>query len=446
MKQAKETTAGIHMMRIPFVSEYEGVVDIVECENAVMNWQDMGSITVDADNRRHNPSKGESPIIIAGGSGALSFEIIPMDERRNNAGFRPIVTGINMFNVTAGQVVPIGTLYMDGNPVRVPKYPLDGGDIAAYIPGTKLQMRESLDDEDYKVYGIYIGGNAFIADRVLLTGVSATDLSSGVENNISIVTDKQPEPAKEDDATKANPVLSLNEAYGDKNSIFWYWCNATGDINIPGKPSMYCGKEEEMPVEAKEIYEKFWSELMNQNCYVIQHNNVFGIGLGFLLDDSYMDELVAQSSEELKKLMLTSDVFCTLRTAAGKAFAKHIAKLNPSATVFYGEKTDPCGDEVVVFIPAKALTTAEDLALFSKELDGENGYGYFEKMFKELIPFVVAETLSSLKETVDLVISENSPKDGNYQSDLYAAGCHDAMIRLMNLMGIKHDLQYIFPF
>lgn len=445
MKQAKETTAGIHMMRIPFVSEYEGMVDIVECENAVMNWQDMGSITVDADNRRHNPSKGESPIIIAGGSGALSFETIPMDERRDNAGFRPIVTGINMFNVTAGQVVPIGTLYMDGNPVRVPKYPLDGGNIAAYIPGTKLQMRESLDDEDYKVYGIYIGGNAFIADRVLLTGVSATDLSSGVENHISIVTDKQPEPAKEDDANKANPVLSLNEAYEDKNSIFWYWCNACGEINTPGADRMAVGDVEDMPAPVQDIYENFWTELYELTCYVVQYNAQNGLALCALLDDSYIKDLV-EGSKLLKDYAEGEPFIATIRRIAGKMAAQHMAELVPEGDkVLFGDDTDPDGDEILIFIPQKNLTTREELEALCKKWS-EEVYTYFEKMFKELIPIVVAETLSSLKDTVDLVISENTPKDGNYQSDLYAAGCHDGMVMLMNYMGIKHNRQYIYPF
>ena len=55
-------------------------------------------------------------------------------------------------------------------------------------------------------------------------------------------------------------VLDLKDVYEDRNQIFWYWCNACGDINIPGMDTLKHGEVEYMPAEDRPLFLNFWSE------------------------------------------------------------------------------------------------------------------------------------------------------------------------------------------
>ena len=53
---------------------------------------------------------------------------------------------------------------MGDKPVKVPQNPVYNGDIADYIPGAKLELRETLGDSAYQVTAIKVG-KVLIADR-----------------------------------------------------------------------------------------------------------------------------------------------------------------------------------------------------------------------------------------------------------------------------------------
>lgn len=97
--------------------------------------------------------------------------------RKASLGFRPIFTGpvVNLF--PEGNVAAVGSLYMDGTPVRMPQNPVWDGDICDYIPGTKLEFRPALEDPAYQIQAIKVG-NLLIADRVLLKNISWEDLAA----------------------------------------------------------------------------------------------------------------------------------------------------------------------------------------------------------------------------------------------------------------------------
>ena len=64
-----------------------------------------------------------------------------------------------------------GTLYMHGEPVKIPKRPKADGDIQDYIPGATLELGAPLVDPDYQISAIRVG-DVLIADRVLLKNIS----------------------------------------------------------------------------------------------------------------------------------------------------------------------------------------------------------------------------------------------------------------------------------
>lgn len=95
-----------------------------------------------------------------------------------NATYRGVLVGFRpAFEILApdpmlsdGAIITVGTLYMDGHPVRTPQNPTCRGDIPDYIPGAELELREALDDADYQVRAIKVG-SILIADRVLLKNI-----------------------------------------------------------------------------------------------------------------------------------------------------------------------------------------------------------------------------------------------------------------------------------
>jgi len=95
-------------------------------------------------------------------------------------GFRPAFELLSSDIVGADETtVVVGTLYMNRQPVRIPKNPVWNGDILDYIPGSKLQLREALDDPAYQIQAIK-AGNVLIADRVLLKRISSYDIQGAL--------------------------------------------------------------------------------------------------------------------------------------------------------------------------------------------------------------------------------------------------------------------------
>lgn len=93
-----------------------------------------------------------------------------------DVGFRPIfeILGPDIL-VPDGTILTVGTLYMNGQPLRVPQVPVYSGDIPNYIPGAKLKIENPLEDPAYQIRAIKIG-RILAADRVLLKKISWEDL------------------------------------------------------------------------------------------------------------------------------------------------------------------------------------------------------------------------------------------------------------------------------
>ena len=155
-------------MRLPTCREYDALVDATGGSNSIMHWEKMLSWCQNAD------PDDSSPRTARGYSSALNWFIFDAMYRYADVGFRPAFDNLNP-DVPGGTLTTVGTLYMDGKPVKVPQSPTRNGDVLDFIPGAKLEFRKALNDAAYQVRAIKVG-DVLIADRVLLRSISWVDL------------------------------------------------------------------------------------------------------------------------------------------------------------------------------------------------------------------------------------------------------------------------------
>lgn len=137
-------------------------------------------------------------------------------------------------------------------------------------------------------------------------------------------------------------VKSLNELYSRDG--MHYWCNATADINLPGDDTFVIRKVKDLPDDVRPLYETYQTENLAVNVYVVSIEGHSGMALVFLLDHEMETEMHG----------LTGDEGADLLRKEAPAIAEWIAERAPDVVeIFFGEDTDPCGHEILVFIPAE---------------------------------------------------------------------------------------------
>lgn len=167
-------------MRIPTNQEYDRLMDVTCGNDAQSHWRDILSWVNDTDNsynwkRSYRAVRGCNYARYWDGGKATGRYVL--------VGFRPafdLDAETLPSDIQNGDAAIIGTLYMDGKPVKTPYYPTMDGDIADYIPDTKLEMRPALDDPAYQVTGIFVGNGVFVVDRVLLKSISYLDIEQSL--------------------------------------------------------------------------------------------------------------------------------------------------------------------------------------------------------------------------------------------------------------------------
>lgn len=167
-------------LRIPSDKEYKALVSVTGGDNSKMHWDKILSMLEDTENEYDIPTGYEGG---RGFSTDLSWFYHFKTDRNATSGFRPAVEVIPSSipsDIIEGMSCVIGTLYMAGQPVKVPQIPTWDGDIQNYVPCAKLEMRESLEDPTFQVIGIYLGNGVFVADRVMLHHISHLDVHSGI--------------------------------------------------------------------------------------------------------------------------------------------------------------------------------------------------------------------------------------------------------------------------
>lgn len=152
-------------------------------------------------------------------------------------------------------------------------------------------------------------------------------------------------------------VHNLKQIYDDK--LLHYWCNCTGDINMPGYPSSACPDCGVLPHLARLVYTDYWMEGRGANEYVVTYNGDTGLMLGWLFDYEWLKDLGLLTNNNAEKI---KPLFHRYVKAAAEDLACDL-----SFPVFYGEDTDPDGDEILVYLSLgemqKISSDAHDLVL-----------------------------------------------------------------------------------
>lgn len=169
-------------MRISTTREWDKFMDAVQGDNDRAHWERILSWVHDLNFEETYPSCRA----FRGYHSARYYDYSSSSTRRVYVGFRPafdtLETNALPSGLQIGDSVVIGTLYMEGKPVKVPQNPVYNGDIADYVPGAKLEMREALADPAYQVTAIMVG-DVLIADRCLLRNISYNDIQVGLHCN-----------------------------------------------------------------------------------------------------------------------------------------------------------------------------------------------------------------------------------------------------------------------
>ncbi len=165
-------------MRLPTNREWNRLIEVTGGDDSVIHWENMASWVY---NNELGPNRPERTL--RGYSSACRCHFRLASSQDGVYGFRPAIDITDadtlLSGLKDGDSAIIGTLFMNEQPVRVPKNPIDTGDIQKYTPGAALEMRSALDNPDYQVVGIRVG-NAIIADRNLLSMISYKDIEDGI--------------------------------------------------------------------------------------------------------------------------------------------------------------------------------------------------------------------------------------------------------------------------
>lgn len=165
-------------LRIPTNEEYDQLIKLTGGDDTKVHWRHVFSWVTDTENEYGLDTSYRA---IRGGSSTRIYDWTTSSGRDADCGFRPAcdLSPDALTSVKEGERMVMGTLYMAGEPVKVPKNPVANGDITAYVPGSKLELREALIDPDYQVMGFRVG-NAVVADGCLLNMISYADIEAAV--------------------------------------------------------------------------------------------------------------------------------------------------------------------------------------------------------------------------------------------------------------------------
>lgn len=163
--------------------EYDLLCDATNEDDNIMHWNKMWSIT------QTFSSDAMSYCVVRGCGPARDALDIGVSKSGSGAGFRPAFEALepdtDCADLSVGDVVVVGTLYVGENPVRVPAKPFHGGDVTAYDEDgdgftPKIILDTALDDPGYQVKAVYVGNGVFVCDRVMLNWISAEAIVDGL--------------------------------------------------------------------------------------------------------------------------------------------------------------------------------------------------------------------------------------------------------------------------
>lgn len=153
---------------------------------------------------------------------------------------------------------------------------------------------------------------------------------------------------------------SLNKVY--ENKELFYYCNTCGDINIPGSDPLSYHDVDELPLRVRNLYENYWYEGAGCHMYVVNYKGSPAMALGYLLDESYLEDLMNKDAVSAKDMQIFYNAILD--------YAKMLDRDNNVAgcEILVGEYTDPDGHELLVIVPYELRGKIKTIADY---LDGE---------------------------------------------------------------------------
>lgn len=153
-------------------------------------------------------------------------------------------------------------------------------------------------------------------------------------------------------------ALSLNTVYEYDN--LYFWCNAMGEILLPGGSLMVPHTPDELPPAYKNLYQKYQQETDYVHTYVVTFNGVAGMLLTALHDRRYYDEILAIHDDIAGLLDNATELYGPLHVALMSAALYRLYRCAEDildddvfckCSVLVGSETDPAGHELCVFVP-----------------------------------------------------------------------------------------------
>ena len=236
----------VKKMRLPLSAEYSHLARLTNGSDAWIHWSGILCWCLDEDPIR--PAFHET----RGYASCRDRAFMPDDVRSEAVGFRPAFEAET--NILDGQVCVVGTLFMDGEPVRIPtcsKFAV------SYVPGATLELRPALEDENFQVRAIRVG-DVLIADRVLLKNISWNDIREVLGSDKPATQDAQkPLRLSKVRLPTCEEYDSLAKAVKESNDIMHWesmysWCQDTDPDCAPyrairGYPSADTGTTLDAP-------------------------------------------------------------------------------------------------------------------------------------------------------------------------------------------------------
>ena len=232
----------IKKMRLPLSAEYAHLAEFTHESDVWMNWSTALSWCKDEDPIHHALRKA------CGGTACKNQAFIPDDTRAETVGFRPAFEVET--DIPDGQITIVGTLFMNGMPVKVPTCLKN---TTEYIPGAKLELQPALEDENFQVRAIR-AGDALIADRVMLKNITWDECKGEVlheETAPMCSTPAKKAPVKIKSVrlpTSREWDRMIDVMVGVNSQVHWKgsfsWC-LDSDPNVPGRRTacgLYAGR------------------------------------------------------------------------------------------------------------------------------------------------------------------------------------------------------------
>ena len=276
----------IKSVRLPSSEEWDRMIDAALGVNSVVHWKGTFSWCLDecADNHDRRVTRG-----CYAGRYADAYK---SESRMVSVGFRPVFDIENPKSIPEGEMVTVGTLYMDGRPVPTNH----NGDmkLPAYIPGARLELRESAEDPKYHVKAIR-AGDVLIGDRVLLSQISWDDLAKlGFCGNKNL---------KGETIMKDTTIIYL----GNADDAYTIACSKQNEKKVlnfltkryPKWTKEYEGKESSLWNKLLDTVDVMKDLLEDDNLELLSKGNVTAIRLR---DEVYGDSVVLCSRENEERV------------------------------------------------------------------------------------------------------------------------------------------------